>query len=70
MNPLKLFKDSVPQLATVLESIHAHLELILESQNKSLEIQEAQLEILQKINEKTANSKQQDQDKDETTRID
>lgn len=36
MNPLKLFKDSLPSLAKVLESIHAHLELQLEVQQKIL----------------------------------
>lgn len=36
MNPIKVFKDSVPALKQVLESIHAHLELQLEVQNKIL----------------------------------
>jgi len=45
MNPLKVLKDTLPQLAEVLESIHAHLE-------KQLEAQEKIVELLQQINQK------------------
>lgn len=37
MNPIKMFKDSLPALTKVLESIHGHLELQLEVQKKILE---------------------------------
>lgn len=38
MNPIKLFKDSLPALTETLESIHAHLERQLETQEKILEL--------------------------------
>lgn len=34
MNPLKLLKDVMPALTAVLDSIHAHLELIFEEDKK------------------------------------
>ncbi len=34
MNPIKVLKETVPQLAKIMESIHAHLELILEEDKK------------------------------------
>ena len=34
VNPIKLIKETVPQLAKIMESIHAHLELILEEDKK------------------------------------
>ncbi len=34
VNPIKLIKETVPQLAKIMESIHAHLELILEEDQK------------------------------------
>lgn len=40
MNPLKIFKESIPSLAKVLESIHAHLEEQLETQQKILKLLE------------------------------
>ncbi len=37
MNPLKIIKETMPQLSIVLNSIHAHLEKQLETQEKILE---------------------------------
>lgn len=37
VNPIKVLKDVVPQLALVMDSIHAHLELILEENKKITE---------------------------------
>lgn len=34
VNPIKVLKEVVPQLAKIMESIHAHLELILEEDKK------------------------------------
>ncbi len=34
VNPIKVIKETVPQLAKIMESIHAHLELILEEDKK------------------------------------
>ncbi len=34
MNPLKMLNKTIPDLAKVIESIHAHLELQLEEQKK------------------------------------
>lgn len=44
MNPLKLMQKVVPDLAKVLESIHAHLE-------KQLEVQQQILNELKKKND-------------------
>ena len=58
MNPLKAFKDSVPALKQVMESIHAHLERILEENEK-------QTAILKDINENSRNvCSIEEQDKD------
>ena len=35
MNPLHVLKNVVPALKDVLESIHAHLELMVEEQKKT-----------------------------------
>ncbi len=34
VNPIKVIKETVPHLAKIMESIHAHLELILEEDKK------------------------------------
>jgi len=34
VNPIRVIKETVPQLAKIMESIHAHLELILEEDKK------------------------------------
>ena len=34
VNPIRVLKEVVPQLAKIMESIHAHLELILEEDQK------------------------------------
>ncbi len=56
MNPLKVLKDVIPALSKVLESIHAHLELILDENkktNKHLELMSERLaDVVDKLNDK------------------
>lgn len=54
MNPIKVFKDSLPMLNAVLESIHGHLEKILEVEEKNVVIQK---EILMELKELNAKNK-------------
>ncbi len=49
VNPIKVIKETVPQLAKIMESIHAHLELILEEDKKINTQLEASNEKLNKI---------------------
>ena len=49
VNPIKVIKETVPQLAKIMESIHAHLELILEEDKKINTQLESSNEKLNKI---------------------
>lgn len=60
VNPLKMMRDVVPALKDVLESIHAHLELILDEDkkiNQHLETTNEKLtEVISILNEKNKGS--------------
>ncbi len=61
MNPLTALKDVVPKLASVLESIHAHLEQLLEESrvtNKLLIKINEQLHYERKSKERTSSNPQ------------
>ena len=49
VNPIKVIKETVPQLAKIMESIHAHIELILEEDKKINTQLESSNEKLNKI---------------------
>ncbi len=52
MNPIKIMKESLPQLTEVLESIHGHLEAQLETQKLILQTNQKILAELQRNREK------------------